>query len=44
VALQQGRRFVGVELKESYFNQAVANLRVAKASIGTLFASAEESA
>lgn len=27
VALQEGRRFVGVELKESYYKQAVANLR-----------------
>lgn len=27
VALQEGRRFVGVELKESYYRQAVANLR-----------------
>ncbi len=37
IALQQGRRFLGIELKESYFNQAVANLRAAKASVGTLF-------
>ena len=27
VALQEGRRFVGIELKESYYKQAVANLR-----------------
>jgi DNA modification methylase len=27
VALQEGRRFVGAELKDSYYNQAVANLR-----------------
>jgi DNA modification methylase len=27
VALEQGRRFVGAELKESYWKQAVANLR-----------------
>lgn len=27
VALQHGRRFLGIELKESYFKQAVANLR-----------------
>lgn len=27
VALQEGRRFVGVELKESYYQQAVKNLR-----------------
>lgn len=44
VALQSGRRFMGVELKESYFNQAIANLRVAKSSIGTLFAPVEKSA
>lgn len=30
VALQEGRRFVGVELKESYYKQAVANLRRAE--------------
>jgi DNA modification methylase len=30
VALQEGRRFVGVELKESYYKQAVANLRNVK--------------
>ena len=29
VALQEGRRFVGAELKGSYFKQAVANLRAA---------------
>jgi DNA methylase len=29
VAIQQGRRFVGIELKESYFKQAVANLQSA---------------
>lgn len=28
-ALKMGRRFVGAELKRSYFNQAVANLRIA---------------
>ena len=27
VSLELGRRFVGVELKASYFRQAVANLR-----------------
>ena len=27
VAIQEGRRFVGVELKPSYYRQAVANLR-----------------
>lgn len=30
VALQQGRRFIGFELKESYYKQAVANLRAAE--------------
>ena len=29
VSLQQGRRFIGCELKESYFAQAVANLKIA---------------
>lgn len=36
VALEQGRRFVGVELKSSYFAQAVANLR-SVARQGALF-------
>jgi len=27
VALQRGRRFIGIELKESYWRQCVANLR-----------------
>lgn len=31
VALQEGRRFVGVELKSSYYRQAVKNLQAAKA-------------
>jgi len=30
VALQSGRRFVGAELKESYYRQAVKNLRAAR--------------
>lgn len=30
VSLQEGRRFVGVELKQSYFRQAVLNLRSAE--------------
>lgn len=39
VALEEGRRFVGVELKGSYFKQAVLNLaRAANVSQGTLFA------
>jgi DNA modification methylase len=40
VALQNARRFVGAELKESYFKQAVANLKSAQvASEDDLFAS-----
>lgn len=34
VALQHGRRFVGVELKASYFKQACANLDAARAQSG----------
>lgn len=30
VALKMGRKFVGIELKESYYRQAVANLRIAE--------------
>jgi len=30
VALEEGRRFVGIELKESYWKQAQANLKVAR--------------
>lgn len=37
VAVAEGRRFVGVELKESYFRQALANLKAAHASNATLF-------
>lgn len=37
VALQLGRKFVGVELKESYFRQAAANLGQAKTVMGDLF-------
>jgi DNA modification methylase len=39
VSVRHGRRFVGVELKRSYFNVAVRNLRAAEASTGeaTLF-------
>ena len=29
VALQEGRKFIGIELKPSYYNQAIANLKVA---------------
>lgn len=35
-AVKSGRRFVGVELKKSYYEQAVRNLRAAKAQL-TLF-------
>jgi DNA modification methylase len=38
VALEMGRRFLGIELKESYFKQAVANLRSAKSHATGLFA------
>ncbi|HUT14742.1 MAG TPA: DNA methyltransferase [Anaerolineae bacterium] len=43
-AVKFGRRFVGIELKPSYFAQAVANLREAQveAQTGTLFAWADE--
>jgi DNA modification methylase len=39
VAIEMGRRFVGAELKPSYYRQAVANLRVAEGerNTGTLF-------
>jgi hypothetical protein len=40
VALQNGRRFLGAELKRSYWQQACANLKQAKAAMGDLFASA----
>ena len=38
VALEEGRRFVGFELKESYFRQAAANLANAKKKQASLFA------
>ena len=37
VALQDGRRFVGIELKESYYRQAVLNLQNAKSKQTSLF-------
>lgn len=37
VSIQEGREFIGVELKESYFNQAVANLRTARQMTNSLF-------
>lgn len=44
VALEEGRRFVGAELKGSYYRQAVANLRRAEGVVRrpTLFDLAEE--
>ena len=38
VALQMGRRFVGIELKESYWRQACLNLEQAKRNTNDLFA------
>ena len=40
--LRWGRRFVGVELKASYYQQAVANLRAAKGQSIDLFSNADE--
>ncbi len=40
VALEMGRRFVGVELKDSYFKQAAANLEQATKLTTDLFAAA----
>lgn len=37
VSLQMGRRFVGVELKESYYRQAARNLQAALRTSGDLF-------
>ena len=37
VALEQGRRFLGVELKRSYYEQGCANLRAATAQQSLLF-------
>ncbi len=42
MALQEGRKFIGVELKESYWQQAVANLRTAKQQTAPLFAQLAE--
>lgn len=38
VAIEMGRRFVGVELKTSYYRQAVANIQAASAKTADLFA------
>jgi DNA modification methylase len=37
IALQMGRKFIGTELKESYFNQAVKNLKSAQDDQTPLF-------
>lgn len=37
MAIQAGRQFLGIELKESYWKQAVANCRSAKTKQSTLF-------
>jgi DNA modification methylase len=42
VALQSGRRFVGAELKESYWRQAKMNLSTAKQEMGELFKAANK--
>ncbi len=44
VAIEEGRRFVGVELKESYWRQACANLREAEriSAMPTLFGDEDE--
>ena len=44
VALEMRRRFVGVELKASYYRQAVANLAAATVQTDDLFAAAEAEA
>jgi DNA modification methylase len=43
-AIRAGRKFVGVELKESYFRQAVRNLKAAESTSagGDLFSAAAE--
>jgi DNA modification methylase len=38
VAIQNGRKFIGVELKRSYYEQARANLAAARSVMGDLFA------
>ena len=43
-AIRMGRKFIGSELKESYFNQACKNLELAKMSHGELFEAAEVAA
>jgi hypothetical protein len=41
--LQMGRRFVGIELKRSYWEAACRNLRAAKSTQGGLFADTDDS-
>jgi DNA modification methylase len=38
VALEMGRKFIGAELKTSYFNQAAGNLKAAVSKTNDLFA------
>jgi len=38
VSLQMGRKFIGIELKESYYQQAARNLQAALRINGDLFA------
>jgi DNA modification methylase len=40
VSLQKSRKFIGVELKASYYKQAIANLRAAAQKTEGLFATA----
>lgn len=42
VAIQEGRQFIGVELKESYFAQATANLRIAHRMNMPMFADVQD--
>ncbi len=42
VAIESGRQFIGCELKESYFKQAVANLKIAHRQNQNLFSALEE--
>ena len=41
ISLQMGRRFVGCELKESYWKQASLNLKTAKSENKSLFSEVE---
>lgn len=36
-AIRQGRKYIGIELKESYYNQAILNLSIAESKQQTLF-------